>query len=126
MLVNYISIIEGHYKAAKEHVENYNLKHTPTIFQATILTIKDIIRYKHIQIGKSYLVYDKFKINTLGITGCRIIRIYVPKEKRGNGIASKLKNKIKSDFVLEEMTDAEVTENKYTRVASTYVVRKNI
>ena len=123
-MINYIKIIKGHYLAAQEHIKTFSINHKVTYFQAAILTLKDIIRYKHIQIGDSYLVYQPIHINTLGVKVATVIRVYVPKELRGMGIAHNLRDKIPEKVVIEEITYADTT--KYRTVGTTCVVRSHI
>lgn len=123
-MINYFKIIKGHNKAAKEHIETYKLEHKTTILQAIILTLKDILRYRHIQIGDAYLVYQPIYINTLGIRVARVLRVYVPKELRGQGIASEMRDMIPEKAVLEEMSNGK--EANYRTVGVTCVVRSHL
>jgi GNAT superfamily N-acetyltransferase len=114
-------ITKNHYNAAIEHIENHNINHTPTLWQALRLTISDLILNKTIYIKKhkSHLVYEIVINPTLGIRVANIIRVYVPKEHRGKGIASLMIDKI------PEKTIISGKGKEHEEIARLYRVRAN-
>ena len=105
--MNILAVIRGHYHAAKEHIEANNIVYTPTWFDAVATTLHDLIYYKTITIDDSYVVYEVVKKRGMGLRAGLIISLYVPKHKRGNGIASRLLDAIPEKIVISDRGEHE-------------------
>ena len=113
----------NHYNAAVEHIKENNIPyHKPTMFQAFRITLYDLLFNKTIynKKYKAHLVYEVIKYPTMGMRMANIIRIYVPKEHRGNGVASKLINSINEKYVISGKGE------DHEEVGRLYRVRTNI
>lgn len=118
-----ISILtDGHYKAALEHRDTYKLDIKPNKFMAFVQSIIEVIKYKVVvdYENRAYLVYNvvnKFAMNArFGF----VVNIYVPYDRRGLGIASKMKDMVQVDL-------AEILEHSDTHkfVGKVYLTRSN-
>ena len=115
-------ITKNHYNAALEHIKANDIDHTPTMLQALRMTLYDLIFNKTIFIKEynAHLVYEVLKVPTLGLRVANVIRIYVPKEHRGKGVASNMLDLIKEKTVISgKGKDDE-------EIARLYRVRDNI
>lgn len=128
MIRNIYIISMGHLNVAKEHCIKYGIKHEPTFIQALILTIKDFIfNYTIVdKETKSYLVYEKNYMNTLGLESALIIRSYVPIDHRGNGILKKMINKIPQNIIMEIRDEQIRNKNGKKLVGTIYSISKDI
>lgn len=111
-------ITNNHLNAAKEHINKYAIEHTPTLLQALRMTIYDYCFNKVMfdERTGSHLVYEVIKVPTLGIRSANVIRMYVPKEFRGQGVVSSLLDKIPEKVVIS-------SKGRYGEVGRLYVSR---
>ena len=121
MILKLLNITKSHYNVALEHITENKLIHTPTYFQALKITLHDTLFNKTIydNKSKSHLVYEVVKMPTLGLRVANVIRIYVPKEYRGENIASSMLDKIKEKKVIS-------SRGNYGEVGRLYVSRINL
>lgn len=122
------TVVKGHYTVALEHCKNNGLSHKPTILQAVILTIKDmVLNYTIVdRTNGAYLVYQKNYMNTLGIETALMIREYVPIENRGKGVLKNMIKKIPIDIVME-IRDGQIRNTHGKKLVGTiYTISKNI
>jgi len=120
-MINIFKITKNHLTAAKEHIKRENISHTPTLFQALRITLFDLFHNKTIyhKETNSHLVYEIVKVPTLGIRVANVIKIFVPKEHRGQGVASLMLDEIKENTVISG-------KGKYGEVGRLYLSRTNI
>lgn len=118
-----INFIKSKLEVAKEHIENYDINHTPTIMQAIHAALIDYILYNVIYDDETgaYLVYEVIRKPTLGIRVANITSIYVPKKHRFKGVASELINRIPENIVIGD-TDAKNSKS-YSHCGNIYRVR---
>ncbi len=124
-MINPIQITLNHLEAAKEHiVKNDMLCGSPTFIQAARITLFDMVFNKTVynEKYKAHLVYEVQKIPTLGIRLANVIRVYVPKEHRGKGVATLMYDEIKEKIVIGGANDS----GKYESVGSIYIIRTSI
>ena len=123
-MLDLMQISRNHLEAAKEHLSKSDLIHMPTIWQAIRTTLSDMIFNKTIYIKEyqAHLVYEVQKSHTLGLRIANVIRVYVPKEHRGKGIATIMYDKIKENIVIGGAND----RDKYRYIGSLYVIRENL
>ena len=119
--MNILAVAKGHYLVAKEHIENHSIKHTVTWLQVFRVMVTDFIKHKTITIGRSYIIYNVINKPTLGIKVVDIVSIYVPKEDRGKGVASKLLDAVPYRPIIGDSSEA-----KYRSIGNTKVIREII